>query len=60
MVVLVEEVTFEKLLSCRVLEVNFILFYSFFIFPLLIVNVILVKVFCVLIGNVRRLNSKFV
>jgi len=50
--ILVEKVSFEKLLSGWVFQVNFIIFHGFSILPLLVVYVILVKVLAVLVGAV--------
>jgi len=44
MMILIEEVALEELLRGGVLKVHLVLFHGFFVFPLLIVNMILVKV----------------
>ena len=45
LMILVKIISFEKLLSGRIFKMDFILFYSFCVFPFLIVYMILIKVF---------------
>ena len=57
--ILVEVIPFEELLSRRILKVDFILFYSFCVFPFLVVNVVLVKVLVVRVWQIRGEHSAF-
>ena len=50
--VLIEKVAFEQLLSCRIFQVDFVLFNCFCILPFLVVYMVLVKVFGTLLGDI--------
>lgn len=58
--ILVKVISFEELLCRRILKVDFILFYSFRVFPFLIVYVVLVKVLVVRVWQIRGQHSTFV
>lgn len=55
--ILIEEIAFEKLLSRWIFQMNFIFFYCIGVFPLLIVNMILVKVFSIGVRHVGCSHS---
>lgn len=48
LVVFIEEITFEHCLGCWVLQMDFIFLYCFCVFPLLIINVIFIKIIIIL------------
>jgi len=58
--IFVEVIPFEKLLSRRILKVNFVLLNGFCIFPLLVVNVVLIKVLIVWIRLIRGQHPPFI
>ena len=49
LMIFIEKVSFKQLLCRGVLEVNFVFFYCFSVFPFLIINMILIKVLQTLI-----------
>jgi len=59
MMVLVKEVALEQRLSRWIFEMHVVFFDGFCVFPFLIINMILVKVFTVLIWDVRSSKSAF-
>ena len=58
--IFVEVIPFEKLLSRRILQVNFVLLNGFCIFPFMVVNMVLIKVLIVWIWLIRGEHSAFV
>ena len=58
--IFVEVITFEKLLSGRILKVNFIFFNGFCVFPLLVINMVLIEILIVWVRLVRGKHPAFV
>jgi hypothetical protein len=52
LMIFIEKVSFKQLLCGGILEMNFVFFYCFSIFPFLIINMILIKVFQTLIWSI--------